>query len=130
MDPGPGSDGVSVLSPISIEFSRRVADTGLVSSVSLWADSRPILVETSLTNGYRTVVLAPTDPLDFGTAYRVEVSASLPFRNGETLNTAESLEFTTEGLEPPSIALDSLIFHLERLAHDSMRGEGPDRRTN
>lgn len=124
IDPGRGSGEVSVLSPITIEFSRGVEEAGVASSVSLWAGTRPILAEASLTNRYRTIVLEPTDPLDFGTAYRVEVSASLPFRNGETLNTAEALEFTTEGMEPPSIALDSLIFHLERLAHDSMRGRG------
>lgn len=124
MDPSPSSGEVSVLSPISIEFSKGVAETGLASAVSLWAGTRSIQAGVSLTDRFRTVVLEPTDPLDFGTTYRVEVSASLSFRNGETLNTAESLEFSTEGLEPPSIALDSMVFHLERLAHDTMRGRG------
>ena len=124
MDPGPGSEEVSVLAPITIEFSQGVNEAGLASSVSLWAGPRPILIDLSLTNRYRTLVLQPTDPLDFGTAYRVEVSAFLTFRNGEKLNSVEGLEFTTEGLEPPSPSPDSLALHLERLAHDSLRGRG------
>jgi hypothetical protein len=101
-----------------------VDEAELDSSVSLWAGPRPILAEVSLANRYRTVVLEPTDPLDFGTAYRVEVSGFLTFRNGEKLNSVVVLEFTTEGLEPPSTSVDSLAFHLERLAHDSLRGRG------
>jgi len=52
------------------------------------------------------------------------VSAALLFRNGESLGAQASLAFTTEGLPPPSISLYSLSLHLERLAHDSMRGRG------
>jgi hypothetical protein len=62
--------------------------------------------------------------LDFGTTYRVEVSEELGFAGGAMFPQTESWEFTTEGRRPPVPSQDSLVHHLEALAHDSMRGRG------
>jgi hypothetical protein len=115
-------EGVSVLAPIVLEFSKAVPEAVAPGAVTLWDGQRQILTQASLGNRNRILQLQPTDPLDFGTTYRVALSDALTLREGSLLQQGGSWEFSTEGLAPPVPDLDSLILHLEALAHDSMRG--------
>jgi len=83
-----------------------------------------VIASPSISHKSRVVIIRPADPLDFGTDYRVVVSEALTFRGGLALPQEESWDFRTEGLPPPSPNQDSLLVHLEALAHDSMRGRG------
>ncbi len=122
--PVSGETDVSVLDPIVIRFSKRVDPTTVSGTVGLWNGERRVVVSPTLGSKDRVVILRPADPLDFGTDYRVVVSEALMFRGGSALPQEESWEFRTEGLAPPIPDRDSLLVHLEALAHDSMRGRG------
>jgi len=122
--PASGELNVSVLDPIVIRFSKPVDPASLSGTVGLWNGRRRVVVSPSLASRDRAVTLRPADPLDFGTEYRVVVSEALMFRGGSALPQEESWEFRTEGLAPPIPNQDSLLVHLQALAHDSMRGRG------
>jgi len=122
--PAAGETAVSVLAPVTLHFSKAVDPATISGAVSLWNGVRRVVLTPSLANKSKVVVLRPADPLDFGTDYRVMVSEALTFRGGSALPQEETWEFRTEGLAPPIPDQDSLWFHLEALAHDSMRGRG------
>jgi hypothetical protein len=122
--PAAGERAVSVLAPITLHFSKAIDPATISGAVSLWNGGRQVVVVPSLASRNKVVVLRPVDPLDFGTDYRVMVSEALTFWGGSAFQQEESWEFRTEGLPPPIPDLDSLWFHLEALAHDSMRGRG------
>lgn len=122
--PSDGATSASVLGPVAVEFSMPLDATSIEGSVILLSGERRVAISTKLANRNRTVVLVPTDPLDFGTRYRVEISGTLMFRGGAALGESGAWEFTTEGLPPPLLLSDSLYFHVEALAHDTMRGRG------
>ncbi len=122
MEPLAGEVGVSVLDSVRLDFSRPLDPSQLGAAMDLWDGDRRIRVSVQPANRNRVLVLIPSDPLDFGTVYRVEPSGALTFRTGAALPQAGPLEFTTEGRPPPVPDSDSLLVHLEALAHDSMRG--------
>ena len=72
----------------------------------------------------KVLYLEPTDPLDFGTSYRVVVEPNLLSRSGAELGTREVWEFSTEGIPFPSPSGDSLRLTVGALAHDTMMGRG------
>ncbi len=82
-----------------------------------------VLATIYLKNG-RVVLIEPTDPLDFGTVYTVNLGAGLKSRSGRTFGSAESWTFSTEGTALPDLEKDSLQSTLLALAHDSMMGRG------
>ena len=122
--PASGETAFSVLDPIVLRFTRTVDPAAVAETVSLWNGGRRVVVVPSLGSKDNAVILRPADPLDFGTDYRVVVSEAVMFRGGSALPQEESWEFRTEGLPPPIPNQDSLLVHLEALAHDSMRGRG------
>ena len=115
--------GISVLSTIVVRFNADLATTGLSQGVRLEAGGRPVVVDVSLSNE-KTLVITPDTPLDFGTEYHVALTTAITSRSGVPLDNATQWTFTTRGLPPPVLDLDSLRHHLEALAHDSMRGRG------
>lgn len=122
-DPLDGASDVSVLSPIHLQFSTPIGLSSISSSVWLRAGTRPIATELSLSDD-RTLVLTPTDPLDFGTDFEVVLSTDLSSRAGVPLANVASFGFRTEGSPPPVPDLDSLEVNLRALSHDSMAGRG------
>lgn len=122
--PSEGETTVSVLTPISVQFSRPVDPAAIPGAVTLWSGERQVIADASLAVKGRVIALTPADPLDFGSRYRIEISETLMFQGGSALPQAESREFFTEGLPPPVPHQDSLFFHIEALAHDTMRGRG------
>ena len=122
--PESGQSNVSVLSQVQLAFDRKVNLESAAGAIVLWNGQRPVMVTPELGPQGNIVVLKPDDPFDFGTTYRVEVSDLLRFLGGGPLDNPQTWEFTTEGLPPPIPNQDSLFFHLEALAHDSMRGRG------
>ncbi len=122
--PAAGESGVSVLTSVDAEFSKKLNSTTLTEGVGLWDGSRLLMAQRLLTNADRSVVLNATDPLDFGTTYRVEVSPGLGFKGGAAFGQAASWEFTTAGLPPPVPNQALLLSNLEILADDTMRGRG------
>ena len=124
LSPPDGETNVSVLAPIDVGFSRSVDPAVVPDVATLW--NNEILVSTTSLFAARNRLfrLQPTDPLDFGTHYRATLSGALTLREGSVLQGGSSWGFTTEGLRPPILDQDSLVFHLEALAHDTMRGRG------
>jgi hypothetical protein len=121
--PVAGSTGVSVLSALTLRFNTDVDSTTAPQGVRFETEGRVILVDLSFPDG-RTLLLTPTDPLDFGTEYRVLVTPALLSAAGIPMENTTSSTFTTRGLRPPAPSQDSLFHHLSVLAHDSMRGRG------
>jgi hypothetical protein len=119
--PAAGATGVSVLSELTLRFSTDVDTVSASQAVRLEAEGRVMLVDLSFPDD-RTLVLTPTDPLDFGTEYRVVMTPALMSRAGLPMETTTSSTFATRGLRPPVPSQDSLLRHLQVLAHDSMRG--------
>jgi hypothetical protein len=124
VNPASGETAASVLDSILLQFSRPVDPATLSGAVSLWNGERLVVATPSLAKKNKAVILRPVDPLDFGTDYRVVVSEALMFRGSSALPQEETWDFRTEGLPPPVPDPDSLLVHLEALAHDSMRGRG------
>jgi len=122
--PAPEASEVSVLTPVYLGLNRGLGRPLKTGAVTLWDGPREIRAQVSLVAMGRVVVVDPTDPLDFGTRYRVEVSPSFGSLDWRAGDEAGPLEFTTEGLPPPYPDLDSLRSNLQALAHDSMRGRG------
>jgi hypothetical protein len=121
--PSDGDSEVPVLTSIRIRFSTRIAASGLASAVRLESAGRTILTEIWLAEG-RTLELVPTDPLDFGTEYRVVIDAEVRSAQGPPLAEGTSWSFTTQGAPLPFPHPDTLRRHLGALAHDTMRGRG------
>jgi len=115
--------GVSVHSTIEIRFSVELDPASVGESVQLLDAGRPVLTTTYLRNG-KVVLMEPTDPLDFGTTYRVRVGPGLQSRRGKSTVSEDSWTFRTEGSAVPDLEIDSLRSTLESLAHDSMKGRG------
>jgi hypothetical protein len=122
--PAHGQTDVSVLSEVQLFFDKKVKLESAAATVLIWNGPRAVMVTPELGPQGNILILKPDDPFDFGTNYRVEVSELLRFRGGGSLSNPTTWEFTTEGLPPPVPNQDSLYFHLEALAHDSMRGRG------
>ncbi len=122
-DPPAGASGVSALEPVILSFSRNVDPASVAEGVSLQVEGRPLMVEYTLLGGDK-VRLNPTDPLDFGTGHEVLLTGALRSVAGDPLSERASVAFTTEGRTLPAVSADSLLRHLEALAHDSMRGRG------
>ncbi len=121
--PEDGATGVSVLTTLRVRFTEELDHTSVPEAVSLRVGSREIRTKMVL-HDLKVLHLQPTDPLDFGTTYRVVVETSLKSRSGKPLSEQQSWEFTTEGTSPPWPDQDSLRANLEALAHDSMMGRG------
>ncbi len=121
--PANGATDVSVLTTLRLKFSVELDHTSVADAVSLRAGNREIRTKMVL-HDLKVLHLEPTDPLDFGTTYRLVVATSLKSRSGKPLSEQQSWEFTTEGSPPPSPDPDSLRATLEALAHDSMMGRG------
>jgi hypothetical protein len=121
--PTDGETGVSVLGSVRVRFSNRLAAATLASGVRLRSGGREVVTEMWLTEG-RILDIVPTDPLDFGTVYHVEVTSDVTAAGGTPLSRDTALTFSTRGAPPPYPDQDSLRVHLEVLAHDSMRGRG------
>jgi len=119
--PGDGATGVSVLAAVTIQFTEDIDDASLPQGVRLEADGRAMRVELESPDE-RTVILTPTDPLDFGTAYQVVLTPDLLSRSGVGMETTTFWVFTTGGQPPPMPSPDSLRHYLEVMAHDSMQG--------
>jgi hypothetical protein len=112
-----------VLSRIQIRFSTELNQSTVADAVRLEEGSRTIRTRMILEN-LKVLYLEPTDPLDFGTSYRVVIEPSLLSRSGGELGRRESWEFSTEGNPFPSPSGDSLRLTLGVLAHDTMMGRG------
>ncbi len=121
--PGAGTTEVSVLEEVKIRFSSDLDPSTVAESVRLEGGSGEVRTR-KLLKGLKEVILQPTDPLDFGTTYRVVVKSTLLSRVGNNPATDKSWEFSTEGRPFPSLEVDSLRHTLQLLAHDSMRGRG------
>jgi hypothetical protein len=121
--PATGATGVSVLSELTLRFTTDVDTTSASQGVRFETEGRAMLVDLTFPDE-RTLLLTPTDPLDFGTEYRVVVTPALLSRTGLPMETTTSSTFATRGLRPPVPSQDSLLQHLQVLAHDSMRGRG------
>jgi hypothetical protein len=121
--PATGTTGVSVLSTLTLRFTTDVDSVSAPQGVRLEAEGRAMVVDLTYPDE-RTLTLTPTDPLDFGTEYRVVVTPALVSRAGLPMEATTSSTFTTRGLPPPVPSEDSLLHHLQVLAHDSMRGRG------
>lgn len=120
--PGDGAFGVSVLSPVTAEFSRKVDLISLSEGVRLLDGGRALLVSLDLDSNGNTVTTTPSGPLDFGTEYRVEVTSGLGFMNGMNFSGPQAWAFTTEGTAPLVPEGARMLANLEVLAHDSMEG--------
>ena len=119
--PEDGSTGVSALAALTLRFTTPVDVASLAEGITLEAGGRPVVVEfASPDEG--TVLLTPSDPLDFGTEYRVVLTPAITSRAGVAMETTTSWAFTTRGMAPPVPSPDSLRGYLEVLAHDSMGG--------
>ena len=121
--PEPGASEVSALAVVTLRFTAGIDPAGLSGAVGIESEGRRVAVGVGQPDE-RTVVLTPTDPLDFGSDYRVVLTPGLKSASGAALDSAASWTFTTRGLPPPTPSGDSLRRHLEALAHDSMRGRG------
>jgi hypothetical protein len=119
--PAPGATGVSVLGNVTLSFNTDLDVASIERGVYLEGEGRGMIVGLSLA-GRRTLVMTPTDPLDFGTEYRVVLTPELVSRSGVPADATTSWTFTTRGLPPPPPSQDTLRHHLEILAHDSMGG--------
>lgn len=122
-DPKEGARNVPVHTVVRIRFSSDLDPPTVTGAVNLVRAGRPLQVLVSLRNR-REVVLEPTDPLDFGTSFKVTVDTSLRSRSGKFLSDPQSWDFSTEGAPLPEPSQVLLRGHLEVLAHDSMRGRG------
>ena len=122
-DPAAGTENVSVFSTLRIRFSTELDEASVGDAVTLREGDRVLRVTSYLQNR-KIVLLEPTDPLDFGTTYRIVVDPTLRSRSGKSLSEQESWEFTTEGDPLPTPNADSMRANLEALAHDSMMGRG------
>ena len=122
-DPAAGTENVSVFSTLQIRFSTELDETSVGDAVTLREGDRVLRVTTYLQNR-KIVLLEPTDPLDFGTTYRIVVDPTLRSRSGKSFSEQESWDFTTEGQNLPSPNADSMRANMEVLAHDSMMGRG------
>ena len=119
--PAAGSASAPVLGAITLRFSTALNPLSVEESVRLESAGRAVEVEYSMADD-RTVEVTPTDPLDFGTGYRVVVTTTLVSFTGIPLEQTTSWTFTTRGLPPPVPSQDTLRLHLAALAHDTMRG--------
>lgn len=122
-NPAAGTANVSVHSTLRIRFSTDLDQNSVVDAVTLREGDR-ILRFTTYLQDRKIVLLEPTDPLDFGTTYRIVVDPTLRSRSGKSLSEQESWDFTTEGDPLPPPNADSMRANLEVLAHDSMMGRG------
>jgi len=121
--PKEGEIGVPVLSRIQVRFSTELDQSTVAAAVRLEEGGRTIRTRVILEN-LKVLYLEPTDPLDFGTSYRVVVEPNLLSRSGGELGTRESWEFSTEGNPFPAPSGDSLRLIVGALAHDTMMGRG------
>ena len=121
--PEEGETGVPVLTRIQIRFSTGLDESTVAAAVRLEEGGRTIRTRMILEN-LKVLYLEPTDPLDFGTSYRVVLEPNLLSRSGTELGTREVWEFSTEGVPFPSPSGDSLRLTVGALAHDSMMGRG------
>lgn len=64
----------------------------------------------------------PSDPLDFGTSYRVVVRSSVRSRSGARIAGERAWSFRTQGATPRAVERDSMRAWLRTLADDSMMG--------
>lgn len=121
--PRGGELGVSVFSNVKIRFSMDLDSGTVTDGVGLFAGDRPINVRTRL-ESERVVLMEATDPLDFGSDYRVTVSPALRSMSGKSFSDQKSWDFRTEGTYPPQLNRDSLEGVLGSLSHDTMAGRG------
>jgi len=119
--PPPGTASASVLAAFTIRFSADVDPSSLSPGVRLDNAGRSVMVDRTLSDP-RTLVVAPSDPLDFGTEYRIVLTPALTSRAGVAMQGTTAWTFTTRGLPAPVPSAEVLRRHLEALAHDSMRG--------
>jgi hypothetical protein len=99
--PSAGATGVSVLSGLTLRFNTALNPVSVPEGVGLEVAGRSIEVEWTLPDE-RTLVLTPTDPLDFGTDHTVTVTPTLVSFRGVPAESTTSWTFTTRGLPPPS----------------------------
>ena len=85
--PDEGETGVPVLSRIQIRFSTELDESTVAAAVRLEEEGRTIRTRMILKN-LKVLYLEPTDPLDFGTSYRVVVEPNLLSRSGAELGTS------------------------------------------
>jgi len=123
MEPEAGSTGVSVLASIRLRFSTELDETTVGEAVSLRQGDRVVRTRIFLKD-HKIVILEPTDPLDFGTLYRVAVDPTLRSRSGDYLPEREEKGFSTEGIPFPLPDPERLYATLAALAHDTMNGRG------
>ncbi len=121
--PEEGALGVDVFAQVVVTFDRELAPASLENGIRLLNQSNPVQGRVAVRGG-NTLVLEPTDPLDFGTTYRVQLTDAVRAKGGKSLSDQRSWEFVTMGDSPPAPDLDSLRSTLEILAHDSMNGRG------
>ena len=113
---------VSVLSTFTLRFSSSLDPATLEEGILLRDGGGRLLRTDAALESKKTALLTPTDPLDFGVGYQLEITGSLASRSGEPLLHPDTLFFTTEGTVLPPVLADSLLQHVQALAHDSMRG--------
>ncbi len=119
--PPPGTSSASVLAAFTIRFTVSVDPSSLAPGVRIEAGGRNVVTNLSLSDE-QTLVVTPSDPLDFGTEYRVVVTPALTSRAGVAMQRTTSWTLTTRGLPPPVPSPEILHRHVEALAHDSMSG--------
>lgn len=123
MEPEGGSTGVSVLASIRLRFSVELDESTVGGAVTLRQGDRVVRTRIFLKD-HKIVILEPTDPLDFGTLYRVAVDPTLRSRSGDYFPEREETGFSTEGIPFPVPDPERLYATLAVLAHDSMNGRG------
>ena len=92
--PGPGAEGVSTRSRVSIQFSEPVVGVDGNSFVLRNPRGRKVPATVSYSNATRTATLTPTDPLADTTRYLVRVGSSILNGTASPLSQAE-WTFTT-----------------------------------
>ena len=124
VSPQANAADVSVATTVTITFSESIelADTAhaivLQQKGASVAGSSAVLAE-------RTIRFTPTDILDPGIPYTVQIQAGISDKSGNTLEQAPpSWSFTTTGRTATAPPTPTIMKELARLADDSMLGRG------
>lgn len=94
-----GEPGVSILDHISVFFTRPIERTTVDSSTLILRElttTNAVDVVYSFTDFDETVVITPSDPLEYSTDYQIEVTSWITDINGDYFPGPVSIIFTTE----------------------------------
>ncbi len=123
VSPQANAADVSVAATVTITFSESIELADTAHAIVLQQEGASV-AGSSAVLAERTIRFTPSDILNPGVPYTVQIQARIRDKSGNTLEQAPSWSFTTTGREASAPPTQAIMKELARLADDSMLGRG------